>query len=264
MQPMTPNDARMEEITSILGNAEDIAPLRSHLNEVLEGEVFKGSQRSGQFLKHIMEQAIAGHFESLKERIIGIEVFGRSAFYDASADAIVRVTASDVRKRLLQHYNLPGTPSEFRISLPPGSYVPKVSRECRSNRTKSLSLTPRPVVTTHVSQAASLPNLSTIVIPRKLLWLVSGFLLTVLNLAVLGVFWSRPRQMGCGSSSTLPWSAVFNSPRSTQLITSDPNIAEIQAVAGKLVTDLPRLATTLKDVALPLLAYCNTLKHCSI
>jgi hypothetical protein len=238
MQPMTPNDARMEEITSILGNAEDIAPLRSHLNEVLEGEVFKGSQRSGQFLKHIMEQAIAGHFESLKERIIGIEVFGRSAFYDASADAIVRVTASDVRKRLLQHYNLPGTPPEFRISLPP-------------NRTKSLSLTPRPVVTTHVSQAASLPNLSTIVIPRKLLWLVSGFLLTVLNLAVLGVFWSRPRQMGCGSSSTLPWSAVFNSPRSTQFITSDPNITEIQWVAGKLVTDLPRFATTLKDMALP-------------
>jgi hypothetical protein len=29
-------------------------------------------------------------------------------------------------------------------------------------------------------------------------------------------------------------------------------------VAGKLVTDLPRFATTLKDVALPLLADCNT------
>jgi len=229
---MTPDDARIEEITSVVGNAEDIAPLRSHLKEVLEGEAFKGSQRSGQFLKHIVEQAIAGHFESLKERVIGIEVFGRSASYDTGADAIVRVTASDVRKRLLQHYGLPGTPSEFRISLPSGSYVPKVSRESYSNRTKSFSLTPLPTATTPVSQVASLQNPSATTIPSKLLWLAFGLLLTVLNLAMFSVFWSRYHQMGRGSSSTLPWSAVFNSPRSTQLITSDPNIAEIQGFTG--------------------------------
>jgi hypothetical protein len=98
MQPMTPNDARSEEIGSIIGT-EEIAPLQDHLKEVLEGDAFRGSHRSGQFLKHIVDKAIAGHFDSLKERVIGIEVFGRSPSYDTGTDAIVRVTASDVRKR---------------------------------------------------------------------------------------------------------------------------------------------------------------------
>lgn len=81
----------------------EIAFVRRHLQEVLASTAFRGSQRSGQFLKHIVEQSIAGNFESLKERSIGIELFGRAPTYDTGEDAIVRVTASDVRKRLLQH-----------------------------------------------------------------------------------------------------------------------------------------------------------------
>src|SRR6202007_2347544 len=99
------------------------------LKEVIEGAAFKASQRSGQFLKYIVDQAIAGHFESLKERVIGVELFGRSPSYDTGEDAIVRVTASDVRRRLLQHYGRYGTASEFRISLPLGSYIPEIARD---------------------------------------------------------------------------------------------------------------------------------------
>src|ERR1700761_66934 len=105
---------------------EEIAFVRQHLQEVLASAAFRGSQRSAQFLKHIVEQSIAGSFDSLKERAIGIELFGRSPSYDTGEDAIVRVTASDVRKRLLQHYGKYGSPSELRLGLPLGSYVPEV------------------------------------------------------------------------------------------------------------------------------------------
>src|ERR1019366_10410537 len=81
-----------------------------------------------QFLEYIILQAIAGQFDSLKERVIGMELFGRSASYDTGDDAIVRVTASDVRKRLLQHYGRFGATSEYRISLPSGSYIPEITR----------------------------------------------------------------------------------------------------------------------------------------
>ena len=53
----------------------------------------------------------------MKERVIGIKLFGRDPSYDTGEDAIVRVTASDVRRRLLQHYGKYGFTSEFRISL---------------------------------------------------------------------------------------------------------------------------------------------------
>src|ERR1700739_26499 len=108
---------------------EEIAFVRQHLEEVLASAAFRGSHRSAQFLKHIVEQSIAGSFESLKERSIGIELFGRVPSYDTGEDAIVRVTASDVRKRLLQHYGTRGNTSAARFVLPLGSYVPELRRD---------------------------------------------------------------------------------------------------------------------------------------
>src|SRR6202012_369954 len=122
-------EARTIELAKISETEEDILLLKQHVKEVIEGTAFKGSHRSGQFLQYIIDQSIAGHFESLKERVIGVELFGRSPSYDTGDDAIVRVTASDVRKRLLQHYGKYGNPSGLRISLPLGSYIPVVTRE---------------------------------------------------------------------------------------------------------------------------------------
>jgi hypothetical protein len=121
-------DLREAEIAKIAGSAEDVSELRRHLQVIVQEKAFKGSNRSAQFLTHVVEQALAGHFESLKERVIGIELFGRSPSYDTSEDAIVRVTASDVRKRLLQFYGESGGSSKFRVSLPSGSYIPEIIR----------------------------------------------------------------------------------------------------------------------------------------
>ena len=52
-----------------------------------------------------------------------MEIFHRRSDYNTSTDAIVRVTANDVRRRLAQFYSRhPDQP--LRISLPLGSYVP--------------------------------------------------------------------------------------------------------------------------------------------
>src|ERR1700689_85657 len=129
MQLPSTNDSRIADFAKLIETKGDIASLQQHLKAVIEGDVFKGSHRSGQFLQYIVDQAIAGQFENLKERVIGMELFGRSASFDTGDDAIVRVTASDVRKRLLQHYGRPGATSGFRISLPSGSYIPEILRD---------------------------------------------------------------------------------------------------------------------------------------
>ena len=97
---------------------------REHLDDILRAPAFKGSQRSQEFLRHVVEHALAGEFDELRERNIGVALFGRPVAYDTAEDAIVRVTASDVRKRLLQYYGLASEPSRYRIELPSGSYVP--------------------------------------------------------------------------------------------------------------------------------------------
>lgn len=73
-----------------------------------------------------MERALDGGEHLLKERTIGVEVFGRETVYDTGKDAIVRVSANGVRKRLLAYYANPDLvrePGSIQISLPAGSYV---------------------------------------------------------------------------------------------------------------------------------------------
>jgi hypothetical protein len=115
-------------IAEVARTSEGKTLLKRYLNEITEGPAFKGSPRSAQFLEYIVWQSAAGTIADLKERTIGVALFGRSPAYDTGEDAIVRVTASDVRKRLVQHYCGVGNASEFRISLPAGGYIPELIR----------------------------------------------------------------------------------------------------------------------------------------
>ena len=242
-------DARIAEIAKIAETKGGLASLQQHVKEVIEGDVFKGSHRSGQFLQYIVDQAIAGRFDSLKERVIGMELFGRSASYDTGDDAIVRVTASDVRKRLLQHYGRYGANSGFRISLPSGSYIPEILRDPLGEIGLS-EIAAKPhdpgspihesaIVTDEVVvNGSASPQPDTI--PRKATaWrmpLLIGILLVVLNLALWGIFWSRSPRSGARHISSLPWSTLLGSSHVIEVITSDPNIAEIQGITGGEVT----------------------------
>jgi hypothetical protein len=228
-------------VARIVETERDIARLQQHLKEVVEGEAFKGSHRSGQFLTYIVEESIAGRFAGLKERIIGVTLFGRVPSYDTGEDAIVRVTASDVRKRLLQHYGKYGITSEFRISLPLGSYIPEITREPQGTARHRNPVaipevpvaTPEPVIVPHIVGPIETPA------PRSrggVRWLYFGALVLGLNAVLWGIFWNHFSRASSAPVSILPWPAFFQSSRSTKLITSDPNIVEIQEVTGSSVS----------------------------
>jgi hypothetical protein len=250
MQSPSPNDVRIAEIAKIAGTKGDIAALQRHLKEVLEGEAFKVSHRGGQFLQYIVDQAIAGRSDVLKERVIGIELFGRAASYDTGEDAIVRVTASDVRRRLLEHYGRYGETSEFRITLPSGSYIPDITRKSNDTAAVDDNMAPHePTLSPYDSvadpHAAPLPGEPTVNDPSilpgttalsrgvsKRTWLLTALAIVILNLALWGVVWTRVAPKAAVPTSGLPWSALFGSSHATELITSDPNIAEIQGMTG--------------------------------
>src|ERR1700728_5441561 len=110
-------------------NKKKTEALRQYLDDLTQAPAFKGSHRCQQFLRFVVERTLDGAVDQLKERTIGIELFHRLPAYDTGEDAIVRVTASDVRRRLLQHYGRYGITSEFRISLPLRSYMPEITRD---------------------------------------------------------------------------------------------------------------------------------------
>src|SRR5215475_311452 len=104
---------------------ERVAQIRDHLKEVISSSAFAGSKRAQDFLQLIVEHALAGRFDSLRERMIGAEMFGRPIDYDTANDAVVRVKATEVRKKLAQFYQEAGKTHSIRIELPTGSYVPR-------------------------------------------------------------------------------------------------------------------------------------------
>lgn len=240
---------------------EDGASLQKHLKEIIEGEAFKGSHRSQRFLTYIVDQVISGRIELLKERVIGSELFGRSPSYDTGQDAIVRVAASDVRKRLQQHYHTIGAASEFRINLPQGSYIPEIVRDGRHDADSpdgslmhddllpSLSDTSKdrdsqsPLVA--VADQVAAVSAGRGGGPGLLRWRIAVFLLSilaimlaVLDFAQVKTNWkSDDAHIQAPTISTLPWSILFNSPDiTTHLITSDVDIVRIQKLVGSRIS----------------------------
>ena len=101
----------------------DLKNVRDQLERILDDPHFKGSKRYTRFLRFVVEETLNGNSDGIKERSLGIAVFDRPAAYDTNSDSIVRVAASEVRKRLAQYYDSPGRDQELRIELPPGSYT---------------------------------------------------------------------------------------------------------------------------------------------
>ena len=119
--PMAPKS--MQELEQP-GLISDPAAIREQLDRLLEHPLFANSKRYPALLAYTVEQSLLGNASELKERSIGIEVFGRAPTYDANADPIVRITAGEVRKRLGLYYYDSAHAGELVIELPVGSYVP--------------------------------------------------------------------------------------------------------------------------------------------
>jgi hypothetical protein len=94
------------------------------LERIVSHRVFKNSKRCVCLLSFLVDHALDDQNTSIKERTLGIEVFGRSPDYDTSSDPIVRTTANEIRKRLAQYYREVERADELEIELIPGSYLP--------------------------------------------------------------------------------------------------------------------------------------------
>ncbi len=99
------------------------SPERAQVERLLADPLFSQSKRYGQFLRYVTERALGNSHGPLSERALGVEIFGRPHNYDTDADPIVRVTASELRKRLSQYYEDPAHANEIRVVIHKGTYA---------------------------------------------------------------------------------------------------------------------------------------------
>ena len=103
--------------------------IRETLERVLASPAFCKSEQCQKFLRYVVEH----RGEPIKERNIGVEVFHKPADYDTSEDPVVRVRATEVRKRLAQYFASPD-PRDVRFEIPAGSYHVELAAPVKHTR----------------------------------------------------------------------------------------------------------------------------------
>lgn len=172
MEPKdAPSDAWVPEAE------REVLAVRDQLYRILASPLFSHSKRYPRFLRYVVEKTLEGRSDELKERTLGVEVFDRDPDYDTSLDAIVRITAGEIRKRIAQYYHEQGHGHEIRIDLPLGSYVP----EFRPAVEKSAPHLFIPAA----EKSPDLPVVNSARITSKWPWIVAGVAVCV---AILGTF----------------------------------------------------------------------------
>lgn len=97
---------------------------RALIERVAASAQFGRSARLRDFLLYVGGQSLKAGCPEIHEQEIGAKVFGRPASYDRSQDNIVRVNATELRKRIELYFATEGTQENLILEIPRGGYKP--------------------------------------------------------------------------------------------------------------------------------------------
>ncbi len=186
--------------------------VREQLEKLLASPHFAFTPRCQSLLRYLVEVSLEGNAESLKERNIGIEVFGRDAAYDTNADPVVRVAISEIRKKLAQYYFELGNQEQLRIELPTRSYAPEFSLPENPSRKDGAPHRPDNVLpeaaTAQTAAEASPASVGDSWARGRMRW-IAGLAAFLLVICVAVLVW---RVASAKSPLETFWAPVVNSP----------------------------------------------------
>ena len=97
------------------------------LERICASNELKRAARLREFLRYVGQRSLEGDHAPISEHEIGQHVFGRLENYDTSVDNIVRVNASQLRKRIAAYYATEGANEPILLDIARGNYTPVFS-----------------------------------------------------------------------------------------------------------------------------------------
>jgi hypothetical protein len=195
--------------------------VRHHVDQIVTSRAFSRSRRSCEFLQHLLDKTLAGQNDELKERMIGMQLFGRDPAYDTGEDAIVRVTATDVRRRLKRFYD--DVETNIRLDLPPGAYTIELIEQAISPEVTCPPQLPEPAEILHPPATRS--SVWRRLFPVAMALVVLGLLVSVYHY-----------RMQSAKADRLPWSAMLPRREQLKIVFSDPDIVALQGITGNKIS----------------------------
>jgi hypothetical protein len=137
-------------------------------------------------------------------------LFGRDSEFDTDRVSIVRVAASDVRRRLLEFYRR-NPPTGARISLRSGTYIPLIEMHVGESRA---GVQAPPVV-----PPAEATN------PQASRWRMIAVAALLVAVAIAAWATTRSRPVVATALTNVPlWSSVFGSGKRVSIVLADANL----------------------------------------
>jgi len=97
----------------------------AELASVLASPLFRRSPKVSRLLSYLCEKHFRGETSHITEYGIAVDVLGRDAGFNPQVDAVVRVDAHHLRKRLKEYYATEGREHKLAILIPAGCYAPE-------------------------------------------------------------------------------------------------------------------------------------------
>ncbi len=213
---------------------EDRRAVLGQLERILASSLFRNSNRYPKLLRFSVEAALENSDQHLKERFVGVSIFGRNPDYDTNLDPIVRTTAVEVRKRIAEYYRQPEHNGELRIDLPAGSYVAEIHKAAPSAEV-SRDILPVPAVAAidgHLTSASRpFPGpVALVIIGLVLCSLAAVVSLKAFRTDPLESFWRPVLQSPGDVTFVIPGAPAARSAASDQIATETAAIPQPERV----------------------------------
>jgi hypothetical protein len=200
------------------------------IERVAESPNLKRAFRLKEFLFYVGRRSIKESSSDIHEQEIGRMVFGRKDSYDTSQDNIVRVSATELRKRVDAYFASDGEHEPLIFEIPRGSYTPVF---------RLRPIEPEPVVEPLAQAPVPLTTSAQVAAPKRPFTAAAALIALVLlclGLAAASLtLWQNNLRLlksahawrGQPALSAL-WPQFFTGPRQTDIVLGDTSFSFAQ------------------------------------
>jgi hypothetical protein len=206
------------------------------VERIASSKALKRAIRLRDLLLYVGRRSLKEHRDKIHESEIGAAVFGRPAEYDTSADPIVRVNATELRKRIEAYFGSEGLHETLVMEIPRGSYIPVFRHRLVE-----------PLIAADLPAERPLPiSKSPEAIPADRKTFDRRYSMTAAIIAVVFAagcavfFWSQNRSLRRSllawkykPSVAASWTQILNANPETDIVTSDASIGLVQTLAHR-------------------------------
>jgi hypothetical protein len=184
------------------------------VERVSNSHALKRSAKLRDLLFYLCHRCWVEEAEEIREHEIGVDVFQRPANYDSTQDTLVRVQASQLRKRLEKYFNEDGQSEPLILEIGRGSYVPVIHE-------RHAAVPAAPVSAPIPEAVATRPNRGLVPALAALVAVLAGICL-----------WLALRQTGGieGSGLRRYWTSFAPQGQETTVVIADGALSAVQDI----------------------------------